>query len=274
MNQVTIKKDAARDVITADIVWKGRYGVAQIRAVAPMGPLRQALQSQLAARGVRRSQMSGTTVLGCKCEKLVTKMAGVHLARTIATAARTPFAKMAKDQARMAAKVARFVQLAESGALEEQFGGWEGLDEHLENRRLICARAWKARGIPAETIRACMARMAREDQAAIQKAASIAEESDEESDDESSGFSLRKFGSSLVRASTKLSPSHYLRKALTRKARAALRRGGGGGGGEGGGGGGEGDGGEGGGGGGGGEGEGEGEGEGGGEATDATQPQE
>lgn len=221
MGQVNIRKDEERDALTADIVWQGRHGVAQIRAVVPLGPIRQALQMELAQKGVPQTAIMGH--LYDQCERKITSLAGVGLMHTIQQAARAPHQRHHHARRRVQHKMAELVGMAQSGAFDAM-GGWPAIINAVQRKHHAHMQAAKARGIPPHVIMGFIQRMAAEDLAAIEGAARIMGDDNMGSIFSSIKHAAKKAGGAVssavrrtagvakkaVNLSQKLSPSHYL----------------------------------------------------------------
>jgi hypothetical protein len=188
--------------LAASIVHKGQHGVAQIRAITPLDPIRRALQMQAHRRG--GGFLSGD--IEAQCERDAVRLAGIGLLYTIAEAARAPQTKSNKKRNRVMRKAQQLVQMKQSGTLDGM-GGWPAVAQAVQRKHVACARALKARGMSNEDIAKTMKSMMAEDSAAIQHAVSATE-------GEMSGFSLTNLARKAMSVSEKLSPSHYLMRKV------------------------------------------------------------
>jgi hypothetical protein len=168
-------------MLCAEILVRGKGGVAQIRAVAPLKPIRAALQRLVEQR--TGTTVSGDSALGCKCQKAAMKLAGLNLMRTIKQASVAPQSLMREGHATKQARVAKLVSMAESGQLEE-YGGWDGVVETIQNKRQAQLRAMVARGISEEVATNVVEKLLAEDEEIVTTAMHIVGDDEEEDEDE------------------------------------------------------------------------------------------
>jgi hypothetical protein len=111
------------------------------------------------------------------------KLAGLNLMRTIKQASVAPQSLMREGHATKQARVAKLVSMAESGQLEE-YGGWDGVVETIQNKRQAQLRAMVARGISEEVATNVVEKLLAEDEEIVTTAMHIVGDDEEEDEDE------------------------------------------------------------------------------------------
>lgn len=166
-----IKRDAKSDMLCAEILAREASGIVQIRAVVPMKRIRAFVDRLVAKRSGRSvSSVSGDSRIQRQCNVIATKLAGRELFSTIMKAGRSPAIEQARKKQQQLAMVAKLVELSESGELDEEFGGWNGVRDAFARKRKARYQAMIVRGVPEASARSLIGRARLEDEIILRAA--------------------------------------------------------------------------------------------------------
>lgn len=208
---LTFKDNPTANVVTAEVLYKGKAGAAQLRAVVPVDRLKKVLSASLleaikarTGKSLTFDQIQGHPTVGPKLEgacSVMGRRAALTLMRQAASSPGVTLAKKGAAQASRKRRILQFVALGIGGGLVA-YGGWRGLEALLARRRAAQVAALKKQGVPEDELLRRQARAEQADKEDLSRAAQMVEERTEEDADEEdeedeesdgvNGFSLRR----------------------------------------------------------------------------------
>jgi hypothetical protein len=215
--QVKFRRDAKSDMMTVEVLTKGRLGIVQIRAVAPLKPIRNALRQRLQRAGVQvagdpieisarpwDSSLSGRSDgrdsrVGCSMqglERATCKVACCGLMEEMKKAAQPHLAQGRESATRKHKLLKRIKQLVQFAHTDkfESCGGWEGVEQAFQRKRTAQHSALMARGTSKPQADRAIQALLNEDAIVVSKAQEISEnppEDDSAGDESMDGWRLR-----------------------------------------------------------------------------------
>lgn len=222
---LVFKDQKDHNAVLAEVLYKGKLGAAQLRAVVPLAKLKRVLSAPLVAAIQERTgkpmtfdQIAGHPQLGPALDRRTAVM-GRHAAlNLLQRAAASPAGTLAKKAGALSARkkrILQFVAIAVGGGLVA-YGGWRGLEALLAKRRTANAAKLRAGGANDSAVARAEEAAAKQDRADLDAAAQLAEEQTEDQEDDrdegeegngddrddASGFSFRKVFRSVTQPHT------------------------------------------------------------------------